>query len=191
MDNFLRLGSGLDVLGLQLELVRQPQLWGQRKFRTTFRNSPHVDVADIWLRFDADPNDPETVRNNVRGLRWYPEVQLLPAVRPLVLTLMGFTGAWSLERLLVSKIPPGGRIMPHADDRGEYVNLPGINRYHIVVQGLPGSLFKTGEETVQMLTGEAWWFNPKVEHECLNNSADDRIHLLVDLRTWPLPEGLL
>ena len=35
---------------------------------------------------------------------------------------------------------------------------------------------------VNMLTGEIWWFNNQAEHEIINNSADDRIHLIVDIR---------
>jgi hypothetical protein len=33
-----------------------------------------------------------------------------------------------------------------------------------------------------MRTGEVWWFNNAIEHEVVNNSADDRIHLIVDIR---------
>ena len=36
-----------------------------------------------------------------------------------------------------------------------------------------------------MRTGEIWWFNPHQVHGVLNNSADDRVHLLVDMLVWP------
>lgn len=60
-----------------------------------------------------------------------------------------------------------------------------IARYHLVVQGLPGSMYRCGEEEVCMQTGETWWFNAHLEHEIRNGSADDRIHLMCDLRKWP------
>jgi hypothetical protein len=34
-----------------------------------------------------------------------------------------------------------------------------------------------------MAPGEAWWFDNAQEHEVINNSADDRIHMIVDIRT--------
>jgi hypothetical protein len=181
--NFLKI-STMETGPLQLELMRQPQAWGQRRFREEFPGSPHVDVDDIWLRFHQDPNE---VDAKISGLElvWYPEILLFPSVMSLVLPLLVYTKSWTVERLILTRLAPGGRILPHSDDQGAYVTQADINRYHIVIQGLPGNLFQCGEETVQMLTGEVWWFNPYVEHNCLNNSTDDRIHLLVDLRGWP------
>jgi hypothetical protein len=76
-------------------------------------------------------------------------------------------------------------MLPHADTEGTYVQEGSIMRYHVVVRGEPGSLFRCGDETVNMRTGEVWAFNALLEHEVMNNSADDRIHLLVDCRIWP------
>jgi hypothetical protein len=33
-----------------------------------------------------------------------------------------------------------------------------------------------------MKTGDIWWFDNSQEHEVLNNSADDRLALIVDIR---------
>ena len=98
---------------------------------------------------------------------------------------MKWTSAYELGRVLITRIPPGGQILPHRDDAGEYVNMRDIARYHVVIQGLPGSLYHCGNETVNMRTGQIWWFNAKLDHAVINESADDRIHLLCDVRTWP------
>jgi hypothetical protein len=55
-------------------------------------------------------------------------------------------------------------------------------RYHIVLQGLPGSLFTCGDETVTMRTGEVWWLDASAPHHLINNSADDFIHIEADIR---------
>ena len=55
-------------------------------------------------------------------------------------------------------------------------------RFHVVLHGLPGSLYKCGDEVVCMRTGEVWWFQHREVHSVENNSSDTRIHLLVDLR---------
>jgi aspartyl/asparaginyl beta-hydroxylase (cupin superfamily) len=34
-----------------------------------------------------------------------------------------------------------------------------------------------------MAAGEVWWFDNTVEHEVVNNSADDRIVLICDIRS--------
>jgi len=58
------------------------------------------------------------------------------------------------------------------------------DRYHIVLKSSPGTIFRCGDEQVYMAMGEVWWFNNLIEHEVLNNSIDDRIHLVVDIRTY-------
>lgn len=166
-------------------LARQPELWNENTFRTTFPNTPHVDVDDIWLRF-SDPSNCDTTSHVIGDDKpiWYPAAQAIPQVKPIILDLMRFVDAYELGRVLITRIPPGGRILAHTDDAGDYVMTKDRVRYHVVIQGLPGSLYRTGDETVNMLTGEVWFFNPLLEHEVLNNSVDDRIHLLVDVRVW-------
>lgn len=169
------------------QVMRNAGLWNTEKFRTTYTGTPHIDVDDIWLRYSAplkvaDPNMTADVVNDV-GAVWYPAAQKLTEFKPIVRSLMGVIGAYSLERLLITRVRAGGRILRHADAGGAYVEMGDISRYHVVLQGLPGSMFLCGDESVNMRTGEVWWFNAHEEHEVINNSADDRVHLLVDLRT--------
>jgi len=51
VDNFYKLADNLNIMPLMAAIVRQPELWNQNKFRTTFQNTPHADVSDIWIRF--------------------------------------------------------------------------------------------------------------------------------------------
>jgi quercetin dioxygenase-like cupin family protein len=48
---------------------------------------------------------------------------------------------------------------------------------------LPGALFHSGDETSNFHTGEVWWVNNRVTHSVVNNSADDRIVCIVDIRS--------
>jgi hypothetical protein len=34
-----------------------------------------------------------------------------------------------------------------------------------------------------MPQGSVWWFQNAIEHEVVNNSPGDRIHMIVDIRT--------
>jgi len=110
-------------------------------------------------------------------------VQVLTTVKPIV-ALMQTVQAYELGRVIISRIKPGGVILPHADKDGDYVQTTDRARYHVVLQGLPGSLYHCGGETVCMMTGSVWWFNAHEVHSIENNSADDRLHLLVDVRIW-------
>lgn len=186
MKNFQQIAASVDIVPLLHAVQRQPELWDQDKWRTTYTNTPHADVSDIWLRYSnidavADTNNTEPVVHDTQPV-WYPAFQKLPQVRPLVFDLMRRVEAYELGRVLITKLPPGGRILAHSDAVGAYTDQMDGGRYHLILQGLPGSLFKADDETVNMRTGEVWWFNHRAVHEVINNSADDRIHLLIDTR---------
>lgn len=174
--------AGVDVVPLLQALVQQPELWNQNKFRTTFKDTPHGQVDDIWIRFSKETPDTNEVADDMRQIVWYPAFQKLPQVVPIIRDLMFRFNGYELQRCVITRLRPGGRILPHADNKGDYVHVGDISRYHVVLQGLPGSLYRTGDETVNMKTGEVWWFNALLEHEVQNNSADDRLHMLVDFR---------
>lgn len=175
MKYFLKLTENVQVMPLMMSLARQSALWNDNKLRTTFEGTPHMEVDDILLRFGvADGNDLEAA-------------DLAPMValnaKELCLNVMQLVRGSRLGRVVITRTEPGKRILPHADVMGEYAKY--YTRYHVVLQGLPGSLFMCGDESVNMRTGELWWFSAQDEHSVINNSADDRIHLLVDVRVDP------
>jgi quercetin dioxygenase-like cupin family protein len=57
-----------------------------------------------------------------------------------------------------------------------------FTRYQIALQSLPGAIFRVEDETANFRSGDAWWFNNQLEHEVVNNSADDRIVCIIDVR---------
>ncbi len=172
MRNFLQIAAGVDVLPLVMAIQRQP----------------HGEVDDILLRF-SDPSiarDGDTAAVMADGnCVWHPAAAALPQVRPILLDLMRRVEAYELNRVVITRLRPGGRILPHADNEGTYTADPHRARYHIVLQGLPGSLYHAGDETVCMLSGTVWSFEARVQHAVENNSADDRLHLLADMRLMP------
>ncbi len=186
MRNFHLVSRGHDVTLLHNALMRKKYLWNAEEFRTSYTESPSTDVDDIVLRHVSR----ETIKigpleaQNDSNVIWWPAAKELPEAKSLVMPLMSYLGAYELMRLFVSRLAPGKTILPHEDNIGEYVNIKDIARYHIVIQGMPGSMFKSGDEEVCMQTGEVWWFDPKQMHSVVNNSADDRVHLVVDFRVW-------
>lgn len=96
------------------------------------------------------------------------------------MNLMARVGGEPLGRVMVNKIKPGGCIFPHADTPAHAAYY---TRFHILLDSSPGVLFRCDDEQTYMAPGECWWFNNALEHEVINNSATDRIHMIVDIRT--------
>lgn len=185
MKNFQLVAQGVDVLPLLLAIKQKPHLWNQNTLRTTHANSPHTSVSDIWIRFnDLEPYqqggaDIAGVLDQHESI-WYPAAAELPQVRSLVFALMARVEGERLGRVLITSLEPGKRVDPHPDS-GDHARY--FERFHIVLQATPGMVFRCGDEQVQMKAGEAWWFQNQIEHEVVNNGSDDRIHLIVDIKT--------
>lgn len=184
MRNFHKIAAGIDIAPLLHAISRQPELWDVNRLRTSHELTPHKAVSDIWLRFnDLKPyeatGDAAAVLDEHESIN-YPALASLPQARPIIFNLMRFVEAERLGRVLITRLAPGKRIDPHSDG-GSHAAY--YDRYHVVLQASPGSLFRCGGEQVQMAAGEIWWFRNELEHEVINNGADDRIHLIVDLRT--------
>jgi len=190
MRNFYRIASGIDIRPIALALHKS-SLWNQYTLRTATPGSPHREVDDIWLRMN-DLNkcrqaaiDPGIYVDHRESIN-YPGMTELP-VKPVIMALMNQVSGDRLGRCLISRMKPGTRILPHKDIGDDltiyYDNELYYSRYHIVIQGLPGSVFRSGDEEVNMQTGEIWWFRNDIEHEVMNYSADDRIHIVCDIHS--------
>lgn len=173
MKYFLKMAENIQVLPLLSSLARHPELWNADDARTTFEDSPHVDVDDILLRFGSKDGD------SLEAVDLSP-ARVVTGAKQMALDIMKLVNGSRLGRVVITKLAPGGKILPHADVKGEYTAY--YTRYHVVLQGLPGSTFSCGDETVTMRTGELWWFDAHAEHAVANNSQDDRIHMLIDVR---------
>lgn len=190
MKNFLLLAHSVPMGMLQQQLYRQPELWKADTYLRDYPQGPFSDVETIFLRFP--PSSVTELERNEKDQHeciWMDGAIHLPAARPLIFALMGMTEGERLGRVMINKIRPGGRIYPHADTP---VHADYWERHHYVVQSSPGCTFRCGEETVQMHTGELWWFENAKEHEVVNNSPEDRVHLIVDVRCSSIPlRGIL
>jgi len=174
-----------DMTPLQLALQVNPQLWDEHCYRTSFEGTPFFGMSDILLRYSRpevhqQTCDPDACIDSL-DLVNYPAWALLPQCHDLVFNLMRAFHGVALGRVIIARLPPGGVIKPHADDYGKYALAEGGKRFHACISAAPGVLFHCGDETIQMRTGEVYWFRHTAVHSAENNSADERIHLLVDL----------
>lgn len=175
LKHFLKIAEGVDVLPALHALALNPDLWDENTLRTTHPDSPHQDVSDIWVWF----NDPSEDVPNAIQTQPYRAWTVLHPLRPMVLDLMRRVDGVQLGRVIVSKLAPGKGIPNHVD---EGAPAEFYSRYHIALQCLPGAMMTCAEEHLNMRSGEVWKVNNRVEHSVFNNSADDRIVVIVDVR---------
>jgi hypothetical protein len=182
MRNFLKIAQNIDIIPLLHAVQRQPNLWNVNTLRTAHPGSPHSEIDDIWLCFndlDTYLESGDTATIDEYDSIFYPAWNDLPQVRSIVFDLMRRVEGIRLGRVLITRLPAGKKIGTHTDS-GPCATY--YQRYHIILQNHPGSIFRGGDETICMNAGECWWFNNAAEHEVINNSVDDRLTLIVDIK---------
>lgn len=184
MRNFMKVADGVNTQPLNLLIKQKPHLWDENTFRKCRENSPHYEMSDIWVRYndntDFKVTGDYTHFSDLHFPVWYPCINELPMIKNIALTFMSKMGATHLGGVLITKIPPGGRIAPHTD-LGWHANFYNCKLY-IPLQSNEHCVNRCEDEFVVMRTGECWYFNNTVEHEVINNGTDDRITLIMCMR---------
>lgn len=190
MRNFQRLATGVNVTPLMLAINRHPSLWTEDTFLRHYPQGPFGEVDSIMLRFpvkmqaETEAEIDLYKQNLLPGHDQhesidYPAYALLTEARPIVSNVFSAVAGTRLGRVMINRIAPGGSIFPHADTP-EHCRY--YSRYHVVLQSEPGVSFRCGNEKTYWETGSVFWFNNALEHEVINNSAVDRIHMIIDAR---------
>lgn len=178
MRNFLQVATGVNITPLLQQLYSNQCLWCKDQIRKEYSDlSPHKEVQDILVRF-SDTSDSGI--GDVLQCDWTQASVLLPAAKTIALSVMGFMSGEQLGRVMITRLPPGKSIRPHADIIGKYANF--YTRYHVPLISDPGVQFHCGDESVNMTPGTVWWFNGHLDHSVVNNSASDRLNLIIDCR---------
>lgn len=176
MQNFLKIAENVDMTPVQHALALNSFLWNDNTLRTEHENTAHSQVDDIWLMFNDISGG---VINDIQTVPYRAWHNLKP-LRAMVLDLMRRVDGVQLGRVIVTRMKPGAAITPHVDS-GAPAEF--YARYQIAIQSLPGAVFQIGEEVINFKTGEVWLIDNTTEHSVVNNSADDRIVCIVDVRS--------
>jgi hypothetical protein len=175
MRHFLKVAEGIDVFPALHAIALNPDLWNENTLRTQHPGTAHAEVSDIWLMFN-DPTGQVIDDKLVQPFRgWH----ILKPVRALILNLMRHVEGVHLGRCIITKLPPGKQITPHIDQGAPATYF---TRYQIALQSLNGAMFHIEDETVNFRNGEIWMINNNAKHSVMNNSKDDRIVVIVDIR---------
>jgi hypothetical protein len=185
MRHLIKIAHSIDTGPLLLELARQPRLWNRHRMRKDAPESPHVQMDDIWLRYNENLKKYEESGefegiNDEHNSAFLPEWYALPAARPIVQGLMSRVFGTRLGGILITRIPPGGRIEPHVDASWHVTHYN--TKVYVVLQTNPQCVNRVENEQVVMAPGDAWYFDNTLEHDVVNDGPDDRISLIVSIR---------
>lgn len=181
-NNFEKIICGVSIDLLLRQLEANPQLWNQNPERKIGVASPHAQMSDIWLRF-RDKSELNEVRNygEPHIPRWYPSADKLTEIKRIALDMMAQFRAVQLGGILITKIPPGGKILPH-DDRGRWHPEFFNTKIYIPLKSNLGCVNICEDDSVNMKAGEVWTFDNLKTHSVENNGDTDRITLIISMR---------
>lgn len=177
------IASGFDVSPLIRQLDDSPELWNKHKLRTDRYNTPHNEVSDIWVRFNAWENfDGDAVKFTMHPHEssWYPCISKIPAAWSLARKVYRRVGGKKLGGILITRIPPGGEVKPHIDSGWHAEHY---EKFAIQIKGNKDQAFCFAGESLSPLPGDLYTFNNSRLHWVRNDSDEERITLIMCIRT--------
>jgi hypothetical protein len=179
MKAFNKISSTVDASKARQELYNNYGLFGE--FNARKEAGPvHADMDDIWLRYGdisgmnesgdyskiADEHDSIWLKN-------------LPECKKLCFKVMSLVDGERLGGVLITKLPPGGKIQPHADSgwHAEY-----YDKYYIPIQNAKGAIFGFECGIIEPNYGDVWAFDNSYTHWVENNSDEERIAMIICIK---------
>ncbi len=176
--NIQLLDYSFDVWPLAQQLAQHPDLWGQYPWRTEHAKSPHREVSDIWVRYNALENlGPHF--NDAHESSWYRVIEQLPASVDLAEQVMERMDAQTLGGILITKVPARKQVYPHIDTGWHALHYEKIA---VQIAGNLEQAFNFEGERVSALPGESYWFNNQAPHWVTNPTDEDRMTFICCIR---------
>jgi quercetin dioxygenase-like cupin family protein len=170
------LWRGLNVGRMRAALDQHPELWDQQTGRTESPDSPHHGLSDIWARY-ADPKTMQA--DGSHDSIWYPPAEVLQ-VRDIVFPLMAGVHGERLGGVLITRIRPGQICKPHTDP-GWHARY--YDKFAVQIAAAPEQAFHFEGERLVTAPGDIFWFDNSHTHWVTNDSAVDRITMIVCIKT--------
>lgn len=176
-----------DVRQLNTELGWYPELWDSFDLRTNHPASPHREMSDILVRYNARQNftGDRDAFNGPHDAVWWDAIEKLPAVAPLVFELMHRVQGERLGMVLITRQPAGATCYPHVD-RGWHAKH--YDKFAIQLASAPGQAFHVQApgckpQSLQTKAGDCFMFNNSFPHWVTNESTEARMTMIVCIRT--------
>lgn len=161
------------------DALEKSDLWDKYPFRK-MGDSPHKEMDDIWIRY----NDiqPYLKKGSFDGFTdehdsiWY-HSPLVPIIKPMAYELMAKVKGERLGGILITKLPPYGKIREHVDG-GWHASY--YDKYYVCVKD-QGSKFKFPSGEITPEEGEVYKFDNSKPHS-VENCGAERIAMIICIR---------
>ncbi|MBL4651264.1 MAG: aspartyl/asparaginyl beta-hydroxylase domain-containing protein [Flavobacteriales bacterium] len=185
MKPFNDIGVRFDVEELGDFLI-SCDYWGEYPQRGS-EGSPHSQMVDIWARFkdpqySLDTGDWSVFLDEHESI-WLKDI---PEVKGICEKLMEVTCGDRLGGVLITKLPPGGKITPHIDS-GWHATF--YDKYMVPIRNKPGSKFCFEDGYIEPEEGQVFGFRNDVLHWVENDSDEDRIAMIVCIHQSKFSKG--
>lgn len=179
MQAFNKLPLEFDVTELK-GFLEACDLWDKYPQRREAKGSPHSEMVDIWARF-KDPREciesgDWTSFVNEHESEWLEDI---PSVKGIASEIMSYLDGEQLGGILITKLPPSGRIKPHVDSgwHAEY-----YDKYFIPIKNHDGAKFCFESGEIEPVEGECYAFRNDRLHWVENESNEDRIAMIICIK---------
>lgn len=161
---------------LRSKLDSCPDLWDANGYRKDL--FCHNDMSDIWVRYNAIENMGAGF-NDEHSSVWYPAADRLPEALRIVFTIMMLVKGERLGGVLITRLKPGGKILRHVDDswHSHY-----YDKFLVPIQNEAGAEFFWDDFSICPVAGDVYEFCNTIPHWVENNSASDRIVMIVCIK---------
>lgn len=174
-DKIKLISTGLNVAPIYWALQSNPQLWNQHTTRTESPDSPHHGLDDIWVRF-GDPTRAEDGESH--DSYWYPSADVL-GIKDMCLDIMRHVQGVELGGVLITSIAPGKEVKPHTDP-GWHARR--YDKFAVQITSAPGQAFSFEDGSLETKPGDLFWFDNQYTHWVKNDTAYERITMIVCIR---------
>ena len=141
----------------------------------------HRSIDDIWARYNPWRNfNGDLARfNEPHESEWYPEIEDIPSLKPVVFDVMRAVEGERLGGVLITRVHPGGRVEPHIDG-GWHASYYG--KFAVQVKGNAEQSFCFKDARLSAMPGELYTFDNSRLHWVNNDSESERITLIICIR---------
>lgn len=177
------IASGFDVTPLLSQLEDHPELWNEHTLRTDRYNTPHHEVSDIWVRFNAWKNfndDAFQFTMEPHDSAWYPCIAKIPGAWSLARKVYRYVHGKQLGGILITRISPGGEVKPHIDSGWHAEHY---DKYAVQIKGNKDQSFCFDAAELRPMPGDLYTFDNSRMHWVKNDSSEERITLIICIRT--------
>jgi hypothetical protein len=171
----------MPVASLVSEIHAHPELWNDFDLRTNHPQSPHRELSDIFVRYNARENftGDRQAFNGPHVPVWWPAADLLPSARKIAMQLMRELNGDELGMVLITKIPAHTQCYPHTDN-GHHAGR--YDKYAVQLASAERQFFEVDGVRLSAKPGEVYFFDNSRLHRVVNDSDEDRMSLIVCIR---------